>query len=153
MNKQDKNKIIDGKIKNIESELDYIYNQITELRTTIQEIYGEIISNNKNFYSEMIKISERLEDMSKYIANFATENSGKKEIHFDVSPITTINPIITNTNTNTQNENKKEKEEDSDYKRYFSKKYIYIAITALLGFFISVGTISLIAYKIYSFLI
>lgn len=144
-----KTSIVDEKITHLKSDCDNLYNQITELRTTVQEIYGEIAESDRFFTIELLRLSERLEHMSKDISGI-TKSSGNapESIVVKVNPTTNINPTMNNTQATTEDQCQKDTEPVS----IIDKKAVSISIAIFLGFFIAIGTLFLFAYKIMSIL-
>jgi predicted nuclease with TOPRIM domain len=73
--------LLDEKIKSISDDCDDLYKQITELRNTVQEIYGEIAESNRFQSGQLLKMSERLENLAKEISEATNEKGedGKKD--------------------------------------------------------------------------
>lgn len=130
----------------LEKQCDNIFDQLTEIRTTIQEIYGESHKSERFLCKEMLKISKRLEEMSKDI-NYK-ENI--VNVSPQINPIINQNPTITSTKNicNPSEEKNKKKlllfnDDDSTFK---------IIISAIIGFLVLLGIISVFIFKLIYFI-
>lgn len=145
-----KNSIVDEKITSLKSECDRLYDQITELRTTVQEIYGEMAESDRFFATELLRISERLEFMAKDIYGITKKaGSTSPEVVVAVSPTTNINPTMTNSQI--VKEDKKNLKDDEEVK-LIDKKSISVVIAVVLGFFAAIGTLLMFVWRILSLL-
>lgn len=139
-----KNSIMNEKISNLKGECNRLYDQITELRTTIQEVYGEIAESDRFFTAELLRVSERLENMAKDLSGITHKtNNSPDHLVVKVNPITNVNSTV----SDSQNITDEAKKEESSI-NYLDKKSISIAIAVLIGFFVSVGALCLFVYKI-----
>jgi regulator of replication initiation timing len=146
MTSKEKNLIMDEKFKNLESNCDHLYNQITELRTTVQEIYGEIAESDRFVCKELFRLSERLETMAKEISKIPRNGEPAKTI-VKFNPTTNISPTM----TNEQNIEAEKQEEKKSLFSYLNSKTISISIAIFVGFLAIVGTVCIFVYKAMDF--
>jgi len=144
--KTNKDMIVDEKISSLKTECDHLYDQITELRTTVQEIYGEMAESDRFFTKELFRISERLEAMAKEISSIPIKNSSGKSVVVKVSPTTNISPTM----ENVQMPEFKKEESGFLFNSFGKSPSIWVAI--FIGFFAVVGAFCIFVYKIMSLL-
>jgi len=134
---------LENKNQRLENKCENIFDQLTELRTVIQEIYSDSSKSERFLCQEMLKISKRLEDMAKSINSSNTT-------HLNFSPH--VNPKITQSPTIiSDNSEKIPSVEDSNKKDFFKfdlKKIVTIGVSAIVGFIVIVGLVSMFVFKL-----
>lgn len=136
--------------KHLENKCNNIFDQLTEIRTTIQEIYGENHRNERFLCREMLKISQRLEEMAKNINSAANIVTVSPQISPQINPCINQNPAITSTE---QIDNPpKEKEHKNILSLNDDEGIFKIGISAIVGFLALLGIISIFLFKLIYFI-
>ena len=129
--------VLHEKVKQLEKNCENIYDQITDLRTTVQEIYGEISQSDRFYAEKLLNFSERLEEMAKYVSTSSKNlnpSSLPPNITLTVSP--NINPTLHNSQDNSsinkENSEKEKKESILDFLNLDIKSFFFFLIVGIL---------------------
>jgi DNA repair ATPase RecN len=139
---------LNEKLKEVADDCDDLYNQITEIRNTIQEMYGEILESGRFQANQLLRMSERLENMAKDI--YKNSKHEVPSIEVNVNP--EINSNMNNTVNSKENEEfKEELKEDEDkpfdIKKLSLKEMIFYISCALIGVLVVIGGVVISLYK------
>ena len=142
---------LEEKLREVSDDCNDLYKQITEIRNTIQEMYGEILESGRFQADQLLRMSERLENMAKDIY----KNSSKEGASIKVNVNPSINPTMDNSSKNNSNENsrKKEKTEEKklfDIKKMSLKEMVFFFSSLIVGVVVVIGGLSFTLYKLYS---
>jgi len=146
---------LEEKLKEVADDCDDLYKQITEIRNTIQEMYGEILESGRFQANQLLRMSERLESMAKDIYKNSGQGNGPSiEVH--VNP--EINPVIDNSNrvsSEGDNNSVSEKPKTEKKKKFFDikkmsmKEMIFYISSVILGIAVVIGGVGFSFYKLF----
>lgn len=140
MNYSNKISELESRNKELEHKCDNIYDQLTELRTKIQDIYGDMSKNERFLCHEMLKISERIEKLAKEIDPHNT--------NINVSPSINQTSSINNSIYDTPTPSKEKENILQKSFNFNSKSILMIIFFSLVGFFAIVGFIVVTIFQI-----
>ena len=145
--------VLNEKVSQLEKNCENIYDQITELRTTIQEIYSEISQSDRFHAQELLSLSSRLEDMAKHFSN-NSKNSNSQYIPPAPSNINvTMSPNINPTMQNFQErQEKQEKEEKFSLLTFLNLDIKSVVFFLIVGILVVIGFFFNFTDKIHAFL-
>jgi len=81
MAKDTRNEVLDERIKNLDEKCNHLCDQISEIRTIIQEIYGEMSTSERALYQRILELSSRLENSVLNIHKIQETPSKKDKIN------------------------------------------------------------------------
>ena len=140
---------LEEKLKEVAQDCDDLYNQITEIRNTIQEMYGEILESGRFQSTQLLKMSERLESMAKDI--YKNSNHEGHSISVSVSPEISSSNNVGST-VGVPPEKEEEKKDDGnkllDIKKMSLKEMVFYISSGLMGVIAVLGGVLFMMYKI-----
>ena len=119
--------------KDVESNKVQIYQQITEIRNAIQELYKEMAESEKYYHDQIIKLSERLNET----AIEMSKNLGEEK------------PININNFSNSYEDDKKLDKKIDKVKSFFGK--IENIVISIIGLIMFIGLIASSYQQIFVF--
>jgi hypothetical protein len=137
--------VLEHKIDSIAEECGDLYDQITELRTSIQEIYSELAQSNRFQSEQLMKMSERLEGMALKVMSLHSNREEASSIDI------TMNPTISSeANNNNIEKSSKEKENTSlDVSNLSIKQMMVVFSGVILGVVILLGGVAFTLFKMW----
>jgi hypothetical protein len=127
--------------KRLEDRCNNAFDQITELRTIIQEIYGANAKSERFICHEILRISGRLDELAKQVRPGDTT--------ITVSPSITQNP--SSNSTSSANAPLKEEEKKRTILGFEIENMMTAVIALIVGGTMLLGLAAMIILKLYSF--
>jgi len=145
MDYEDKIASLEVKNKRLEGKCDNIFDQITELRTTIQEIYGDTSKSERFLCHEMLELSKRLEEIAKQVSPSATNVTVSPQIN----PSINQNPTITSP-TAVASPLKQPEEKKKGLFGFSLDNMITLGVASVVGLIILTGLLSMFLFKLFA---
>jgi len=136
---------LEEKIKQLETKCENVFNQLTDLRTVIQSLYGETSRSERFLSHEILKMSQRVEQIAKQVRPENTTINISPQISQNPNSESSSSKVIDPPITTTASDKPQKSMFDFDLQNMMT-----VGISAIIGLIILVGLVATFLIKLFS---